>query len=45
MHLSYRTRQFYRRLFRVILALVLVALLVLLGWVLWVRRCAIWQRR
>ena len=42
MHLSYRTRQFYRRLFRVILALVLVALLVLLGWVLWVRRYIIY---
>ena len=42
MHLSYRTRQFYRRLFQVILALVLTALVVVLCWVLWLRRFIIY---
>lgn len=38
MRLSYKTRQFYRRLFRVIFVLVIAALLLLLCWVLWLRR-------
>lgn len=38
MRLSYKTRQFYRRLFRILLALVIAALLLLLCWVLWLRR-------
>ena len=38
MRLSYRTRQFYRRLFRFIGILLLTVLLLLLCWVLWLRR-------
>lgn len=38
MRLSYRTRQFYRRLFRVLLALVLAAVILVLCWSLWLRR-------
>lgn len=38
MALTYKTRQFFRRLFRTLLILVLAALLVLLCWVLWLRR-------
>ena len=42
MRISYRTRQFYRRLFRLILAVILAALVVLLCWVLWLRRFIIY---
>lgn len=42
MRLTYRARQFYRRLFRVILVLVLAVLLLLLCWVLWLRRFIIY---
>ncbi len=42
MGLTYKTRQFYRRLFRVLLILVMAALIVLLCWVLWLRRFLIY---
>lgn len=42
MALTYKTRQFYRRLFRVLLTLALVALVLLLCWVLWLRRFIIY---
>lgn len=38
MRISYRTRQFYRRLLLMVLSVVLAALTVLLCWVLWLRR-------
>lgn len=38
MRFSYRTRQFYRRLFRMMWILALVAVLLVLCWVLWLRR-------
>lgn len=42
MRISYRTRQFYRRLFQLILTIVLAALVLLLCWVLWLRRFIIY---
>lgn len=42
MRLSYKTRQFYRGLFRVLFVLLMAALLVLLCWVLWLRRFIIY---
>lgn len=42
MALTYRTRQFYRRFFRLLLTLFLVAALFLLCWVLWLRRFIIY---
>lgn len=38
MALTYKTRQFYRRLFHIVLTLVLALLVVALCWVLWLRR-------
>lgn len=38
MALTYKTRQFYRRLFHILLTLVLALLVVALCWVLWLRR-------
>ena len=42
MGFSYKTRQFYRRLFRVITVLTIAALILLLCWVLWLRRFLIY---
>ena len=42
MHITYKARQFYRRLFRVLLVLVMAALILLLCWVLWLRRFLIY---
>lgn len=42
MHITYKARQFYRRLFRVLLVLVMAALILLLCWVLWLRRFIIY---
>lgn len=38
MRISYRTRQFYRRLFLMLISIALAALTLLLCWVLWLRR-------
>lgn len=42
MALSYKTRQFYRRLFRFIVSLALIATVVFLSWVVWLRRFIIY---
>ena len=42
MALTYKTRQFYRRLFRFVAVLVMAALILLLCWVLWLRRFLIY---
>lgn len=42
MQISYRTRQFYRRLWLTVLALALAALTLLLCWVLWLRRYVVY---